>query len=83
MPSKMSNFSSPCQQSTDIANDLALGGEVQMDFFLEKKTFWRKFSGFFENPPTLINHNFLTTEPILKVKDVLESYESESFISGI
>ena len=36
-----------------------------------------------ENPPTLINHNFLTTEPILKVKDVLESYESESFISGI
>ena len=40
-------------------------------------------SGFSENPPTSINHNFLTTEPILKVKDVLESHESESFISGI
>ena len=29
MPSKMSKFSSPCQQSTDIANDLALGGELR------------------------------------------------------
>ena len=39
--------------------------------------------GFSENLPTAVNHNFLPTEPILKVKDVLESYESEPFISGI
>ena len=56
--------------------------QPQMRFFF-KNTFWRKISGFPENSPTSINHNFLTTEPILKVKDVLESYESESFISGI
>ena len=39
--------------------------------------------GFLENPPTSINHNFLTTELILKVKDVFEIYDPESFISGI
>ena len=38
---------------------------------------------FEENLPTLMNRNFLTTERILKIKDVLERYESESFISGI
>ena len=36
-----------------------------------------------KNLPTSINHNFLPTESILKVKDVREGYESESFISDI
>ena len=35
-----------------------------------------------ENQPSSSGHNFISTEPILIILDSMESYWSESFISG-
>ena len=41
------------------------------------------FPDFFEIPQTLRSCNFFSTQPIFKILDVMESYESISFISAI
>ena len=41
------------------------------------------FPDFFDILPTLKHRNFFSTRPILKIVDVLKSYESNSFISVI
>ena len=40
------------------------------------------FHDFSEKSPSLKSHNFRATEPILKVRYSLKSYESESLISA-
>ena len=60
--------------------------KIKLIFPLQMGIFWKKSPKYRilkKNLSTLINHNFLPTEPILNVKDVLESHESESLISGI